>query len=312
MSKSRLPFLPHPGGRKATREAVSSNTSTFEVIDWWNEGVGEPFHYRVQLDSGTIKYFVFAETKPDENLYNQTDPFGFKVVPEGDWDVALLEHREWDDKLIVASTERLLGDATVRLREATVDAGDLGSWLQPTESERIQIDGMARSAVFAGIGPNGPERVLATWEEWWRYRDVMPISDQLIKVYEWVQGLGITQTFLGYLTENDGSRMIGFVLEPVAVRWAELEDIEGCRAALGKLHGAGIAFGKVRRWSFLARKDGEGVLLRGFSESYKTQDPEVFEQEMAQIEVVLRDEEACLASERGKVEAEAKRVTHDD
>jgi hypothetical protein len=60
--------------------------------------------------------------------------------------------------------ERLLGHiTTAAIRcETTVDAGNLGPWLKPTVSEDLQMNEMLRSAVFAGIGDKGPERVLAT------------------------------------------------------------------------------------------------------------------------------------------------------
>ena len=60
--------------------------------------------------------------------------------------------------------------------------------------------------------------------------------------------------------------MVGFVLERLAgVREAGLGDLEGCRAALGRLHALGVAYGAggLRRHSFLVGEGGE-VMMQGF------------------------------------------------
>jgi hypothetical protein len=60
--------------------------------------------------------------------------------------------------------------------------------------------------------------------------------------------------------------VIGFLLERVGdVREAGAGDLEGCRAALARLHALGVAKGALlRRHSFLVRGGGDGgVLIQG-------------------------------------------------
>jgi hypothetical protein len=74
MSEGELfPFVLYPGGRTATH---------FEVIDSWDTMEAKGLFLRIQLGSGTIKYFMLAK-KGSDFFYNN-DPFRFDIVPKGD------------------------------------------------------------------------------------------------------------------------------------------------------------------------------------------------------------------------------------
>jgi hypothetical protein len=297
MRRNKIMNARHPAGHAmdglAYVDMIDSETD-FEIVNSFTRGGYHPQHYRARdYQSGTIKYLVVSSPKAAGFLYRRMDAFGFTTLPSGDWDLAQLVHRKEDEKLVIVSTERMPNDRFDKWCETTVDIGDLGEWLPANRSEELQLHRMLCSFVFAGIGTEveGPPRVLATYDDWWRESSITAYETE---VHSWVQGLGITLPFLGHLTENNGSRTIGYILQPITVRLAEPDHADGCRAALGKLHAAGIALGTVERWQFLVREDGEGVLLRGFFLSYRTQDVNVFENEIACVDVVLREEEVCL------------------
>jgi hypothetical protein len=166
-----------------------------------------------------------------------------------------------------------------------VDVDELGPRLDATASEAIQLDGMAPGGVLAVVRPGGPERLLALWDVWW-HRETSDLEWE-VEAYQRAKELGITLPFVGHLTENGGLRVIGYLLQPVAVRQAVLGDADKCRQALGKLHRAGMALGEITRSSFLVRDGDGGVLLQALHMSYETSESEVLEQEMALVETVL-------------------------
>ncbi len=96
--------------------------------------------------------------------------------------------------------------------------------------------------------------------------------------------------FLAHVTDNGGARVIGSLVERVdggRAREAGPADLAGCRAALGRLHALGFAYGRgLARHSFLVRADG-GVLMQGFGGAWETQDEEVLAREMEGLDEVL-------------------------
>ena len=103
-------------------------------------------------------------------------------------------------------------------------------------------------------------------------------------------GPPLAPRFLAHITDNAGARVIGALVERVdggRVREAGPADLAGCRAALGRLHALGFAYGGgLARDSFLVRGDG-GVLMQGFGGAWETEDGEVLAGEMDGLEEVL-------------------------
>ncbi|KAI3395960.1 hypothetical protein diail_599 [Diaporthe ilicicola] len=101
---------------------------------------------------------------------------------------------------------------------------------------------------------------------------------------------GLAPRLLAHVTENH-TRVIGFLLERIHdAREAGPEDLDGCRAALARLHALGIARGDLRRHSFLVRSDGsvlvQGPFTRGPDDIGEDID-EVMSAEMESLETVL-------------------------
>ncbi len=78
--------------------------------------------------------------------------------------------------------------------------------------------------------------------------------------YCYIENQGIGPRFLGHVTE--AGRVIGFLMEYVAGRAAEVEDLEWCQSVLARLHGLGLKHGDINKHNFLIRAGtGEAVLV---------------------------------------------------
>lgn len=104
--------------------------------------------------------------------------------------------------------------------------------------------------------------------------------------YMLLQDQGIAAKFLGHITEN-GTRVIGFLLEHVSAREAGIGDLQACKTVLPKLHKLGICYGTLKRHSFLILADGT-ALLQGFFTC--TANPDTFDRELQDVEQVLKEE----------------------
>ncbi len=112
---------------------------------------------------------------------------------------------------------------------------------------------------------------------------------------------GLAPRFLAHVTENH-LRVVGFLLKHVTdVREARAEDLENCKAILGRLQALGIAKRQLSRHSFLVKGDRE-VLVRGpFDGPLEGVDEEMLQEEIESLERVL-------AESQSEVEDQAARV----
>ncbi|KAI9839236.1 MAG: hypothetical protein M1819_003229 [Sarea resinae] len=107
----------------------------------------------------------------------------------------------------------------------------------------------------------------------------------------------IAPQFLGHITEENGKRVIGFLLEKIEggrfPDGAVVKDLERCRDLVGRLHGLGILHGDLNRFNFLLVNDvneGRDVLLDFESARIGAEQWEM-EEEMGGLEAKLMDEE---------------------
>ena len=104
--------------------------------------------------------------------------------------------------------------------------------------------------------------------------------------YQWINDSSISPKFFGHVTEGDGGRVIGFVVEWLqGARAARSGDLEGCKKALERLHELGIKSGDINKHNFLVR-DGHDVVLVDF-EMAKRSPAEELEDEMSVLEASL-------------------------
>ncbi|KAG4427289.1 hypothetical protein IFR05_017227 [Cadophora sp. M221] len=104
-----------------------------------------------------------------------------------------------------------------------------------------------------------------------------------------ISGTGVGPKFLGHLTEGENGRVVGFVAEYVeGASNAGPEDFDGCKKALGLLHGLGIKLGDINKYNFLVR-DEHDVVLVDFEVARRDCSPSELEAEMSALKSRLDD-----------------------
>ncbi|KAM0425352.1 hypothetical protein ACHAPT_009408 [Fusarium lateritium] len=105
--------------------------------------------------------------------------------------------------------------------------------------------------------------------------------------YQWIIDSGIGPKFLGPLTEGKDGRVVGFVAEWVqGARAAGPEDMDGCKKALGRLHGLCIKLGDMDKHNCLVQ-DGHDVVLVDFETAKRNCSLPELEDEMGALESSL-------------------------
>lgn len=197
--------------------------------------------YRFVIDESYVKYVTIA---PGAFLGAEDDRtfepilLGelFPLFPSGDWNN---DH--------VARSIRT-GKATFVRTETLQLAGVKNLWhnMRLNELDFTRQDRM-RQRVHVSTHPevNSGKPVLVKLAVWpWE----IPSMEIETAAYQWLSDSGIGPKFLGHLTEGKGGRVVGFVAEWLQdARTAELRDLDGCRKALGQLHGLGIMLGDIKQ-----------------------------------------------------------------
>ncbi|OBT85468.1 hypothetical protein VE02_06189 [Pseudogymnoascus sp. 03VT05] len=107
------------------------------------------------------------------------------------------------------------------------------------------------------------------------------------RIYQLLQPLQITPTFLGHI--HEAGRVIGFLLEKVEGRSANIGDLEICKAALQRLHDLRNLHGDCNRYNFIVEADDK-VTLIDFDNAKVDADAEMMEKEMDSLQEQLREE----------------------
>ena len=106
----------------------------------------------------------------------------------------------------------------------------------------------------------------------------IPSLEREVTVYQLLHGSRATPEFLGHVVE--GGRAIGFITEYIGeVPSMRDRHMQGCLAALRKLHQRGIAHGDAHDGNCLIRKDGSAALI-DFELSLETWSHEEFERDL--------------------------------
>lgn len=82
-------------------------------------------------------------------------------------------------------------------------------------------------------------------------------------MYSKLENTGLAPRFIGHVHEH--GRVIGFILEKLEGREANIKDISSCQSALQRLHDIGILHGDVNRYNFIVQA-GTAPLI-GFEKS---------------------------------------------
>ncbi|KAM0270039.1 hypothetical protein ACHAQH_009575 [Verticillium albo-atrum] len=115
----------------------------------------------------------------------------------------------------------------------------------------------------------------------------IPYIERETRAYQLLEGTGLAPRFLGHVHEE--GRIIGFLLEKIEGRFAGIEDLASCSAALRQLHRLGIIHGDCNRYNFIVGLD-KRVTLIDFEKSKLDADEAAMEAELSGLESQLRED----------------------
>ncbi len=117
--------------------------------------------------------------------------------------------------------------------------------LQPVKriSHRVSLARQDRNLYCVKIARFNHELVYMK-REVWAYK-------MLVK-----SGLTIAPKFHGYVYEEHPDRIIGFLMEIIDGRHADVEDLEPCRKVVQQMHGLGLIHGDLNKYNFIVTENG--------------------------------------------------------
>ena len=271
-----------------------SSQIPFNILDVLQGPPNQPVYYRIEVGS-SIKYLTAS--KPLSGLPDiNGDYLKFDTIPSGHWDVASLVS-DVDGKFIVASTEKKrFPDATPMWHASNIDWLELwrlqlqelkeGHDSNSQDDDHLQLRGHFPSAIFPGPKSLGGSKVAAFWNLNLNGEHNHGLLCESY-IYSLIQDISVAPKFLAHLTDNH-KHIIGYVLELVPARNANVHDLHLCKEALQKLHNLGIAHGHLTADTFLVHRETLSVQLQSFFSSYKTTDQDILDKEMSSVENILQ------------------------
>jgi predicted Ser/Thr protein kinase len=86
-----------------------------------------------------------------------------------------------------------------------------------------------------------------------RFEWELPRLSQETLIYKSLEDRGLAPRFIGHVHEH--GRVIGFMLEKLDGREANIKDLSSCQSALQRLHDIGILHGDANRYNFIIQDD---------------------------------------------------------
>ncbi|KAK7466353.1 hypothetical protein VKT23_005081 [Stygiomarasmius scandens] len=241
----------------------------------------EPTRYRI-LFGNWIKYVtVAADTYGEDvekfppNLLHQLPEF-----PEGAWTEARVYR--------VPETNSLSFDLSWEKLPGITDIwhNRLIDFLSTTVREHIQAEVKVVTVDHPSLPPN---------QHYIRKDANFPFEISHVanetSVYKLIEGCGIGPRFIGHLLEHD--RVIGFVLEKVDGRFANIDDLDVCTVAVDKLHALGIVHNDLNRYNFIVSDLDDGtrkVTIIDFENAFLDGTPQEMQEEKNSLAEQLIEE----------------------
>lgn len=119
-----------------------------------------------------------------------------------------------------------------------------------------------------------------------RFEWEIPRIETETRIYQLLEGTGFAPAFLGHVHEN--GRVMGLLLEKVEGRFASIDDIGKCKAALQQLHKLGLRHGDVNRYNFLV--DADRVKLIDFEHTHENAVRDSLREELEGLAAELVDD----------------------
>ncbi|KAJ5884183.1 hypothetical protein N7504_011755 [Penicillium tannophilum] len=91
-----------------------------------------------------------------------------------------------------------------------------------------------------------------------RFEWELPRLSQETRAYQKLENTGLAPRFLGHIHEH--GRVIGFVLEKLEGRDADINDLKSCQASVQRLHDIGIVHGDLNRYNFIMQDDSARLI----------------------------------------------------
>ncbi|WYZ41167.1 hypothetical protein EsH8_V_000062 [Colletotrichum jinshuiense] len=232
--------------------------------------------YRFLVDKQHVKYVstapgAFAGAEDDRTFEPTLLGELFPPFPTGDWNNGHVSRDPETKKATFVRTERVQFDGVKDLWHP-VKLNELDFERQDRLKQRVHV---STHPDFKGGKPVLIKLAVWPWE--------IPSIQIETAAYQWISGSGIGPKFLGHLTEGKDGRVVGFVAEWVeGARAAGPGDIEGCKKALGRLHGLGIKLGDINKHNFLVR-EGYDVVLVDFETAKRDCLPAELQNEMSAL-----------------------------
>jgi hypothetical protein len=252
---------------------------SFKVIDFRFSHVHKKGFYRILVGKSNIKYLAFSALSRSWVDDQRGERLEFKTVPSGDWNIGELEFNTNTAKFTMLKTQTQSLPSAKKWHPLGFDVLSL-----PDAQADDTIQMSNRLLTTSCIYPINGELVVRHVD--WDPDDIFEISNDT-EIYFLINKLNerIAPNFLGHVTEN-GTRVIGYIVERISGRPATIDDLHPCRTALARLHGLGIYYGFRDPSDFIIANDGT-VFLHEFEGSYKTKDQKLLNDEMSCLEMLL-------------------------
>lgn len=156
-------------------------------------------------------------------------------LPDGDWMKVRIFRKS--GHLIAEPSNAILKGVTTCWHHNLVDVQSLVFEERP--SARVDVVKYNSKSTIAKIA---------------RFEHEVPWIEDETAIYQAIDGHDIGPVFLGHLVEH--SRVMGFLLEKIEGRQAELGDLEACQSIVKRLHSLGILHGDLNKYNFIVGPTG--------------------------------------------------------
>ncbi|KAF0642223.1 hypothetical protein NXS19_008448 [Fusarium pseudograminearum] len=197
--------------------------------------------YRLRVGN-QVKYLTVSPGTFDRDTLESPLKFFPRLLVGEEWTVARFSRNKSSGDLNISASNRTLPGVDRLWHHTRVSCFDLEEIAVFTPTVREVVD---RSM------PLPRNTMIATMA---RFEQELPSIKKETRAYQLLEGSGLAPRFLGHIHEN--GRVVGYLRDKLEGRPASLHDLDGCEAALGRLHDLEILIGDVSRGNFLITEQG--------------------------------------------------------
>ncbi|KAJ5808594.1 hypothetical protein N7474_009863 [Penicillium riverlandense] len=161
------------------------------------------------------------------------------------WNVAYVNRDPSSDEVVMDLQHRTFIGITDLWHPVLVDCLEL--------KRRKQFTATTYEATYSGNGSLPTTRSPVVVAKVARFEWELPRLSLETLMYRSLENTGLAPRFIGHVHEH--GRVIGFMLEKLEGREANIKDLSSCRSALQRLHDIGILHGDVNRYNFIIQND---------------------------------------------------------